>query len=235
MLKKNRYKPIYKKILKLKIITPQSFKILKLKKNKWNFFLFFLKRSMSKTKFKQFKILDQSVTLLNRKNKFELNYKQNYKKKFVYFKILNLFFGQLKTKYFKNLKVKIKKVLKTKLIKNPYILLIKKLQNRLDFILWQSKFCLSLKTARQLIFHGKVKVNKKIVINKTFHLTAGDLISLNLKKLRNLNYKYLSFSTWPLYPNFLVINYKTMQIIFLSNTISNLLSYSLNLNFKKAI
>ena len=235
MLKKNRYKPIYKKLLKLKMSAPQSFKILKLKKKKWNFFIFFLKRSMSKTKYKRFQILDQSIILLNKKNKFELNYKQNYKKKFVYFKILNIFFGQFKTKYFKNLKSKIKKMLKAKFVKNFYILLIKKLQNRLDFILWQSKFCLSLKTARQLIFHGKVRVNKKIVVNKTFNLKSGDLISLNLKKVKKLNYKYLNFSVWPLYPNFLVINYKTMQIIFLSNTVSNLLLYPLNLNFKKTI
>lgn len=223
MLNKTRYKPIYKKILKLKLNVPSSFKILKLKKQKWKFFLFFLKRNALKTKFKRFQVLDQCITVLNKKNKLELNYKQNYKKKFVYFKILNLFFGQLKTKYFKNLKI----------IKNRQLLLIKNLQNRLDFVLWQSKFCLSLKTARQLIFHKQVKVNNKVVLTKGLNLKSGDLISLNLKKTKNLNYKYLNFITWPLYPNFLVINYNSMQIIFLSNSISNFLSYSFNLNSKK--
>ena len=99
--------------------------------------------------------------------------------------------------------------------------------------MWQSKFCLSLKTARQLIFHKQVKVNNKVVLTKGLNLKSGDLISLNLKKTKNLNYKYLNFITWPLYPNFLVINYNSMQIIFLSNSISNFLSYSFNLNSKK--
>lgn len=59
-------------------------------------------------------------------------------------------------------------------------------------------------------------------------LQEGDLISLNSKH----NLKIKKYMVWPLPPKHLIINYKTMQIIFghFKNTnISTLFSFYLNL------
>jgi ribosomal protein S4 len=218
--KKTRFKPLYKQLLKLRVNALYNFKILKLKKKKWENFLYYFKTQFNKTKYKKYRIIDQSKLLINRKNKFELNYNKSFKKKFIFFKVFNIFFGKLKKTYYKILKNKIKNTLKTQKIKNIKLFMIKKLESRLDYVLYKSKFCLTIRSARQYIAHGHINVNKSSIKNPSFILKSGDLISLNPVLLKKYKKNLTCSPNWPLYPNYLIINYKTMEILFFGSSIN---------------
>jgi small subunit ribosomal protein S4 len=95
------------------------------------------------------------------------------------------------------------------------------LESRLDVVLFRSCFTPSLHQARQLINHGGVSVNGKIVRNPSTQLSQMDLIELqkNLLEvkvdfnstLKNVN---INFSSRFLPPH-LEIDYKTLSIVFL--------------------
>ncbi len=59
------------------------------------------------------------------------------------------------------------------------ILLIQKLEARLDTALYRSHFCHSFHNANQLISHKKIYVNNKIIQHKFFELKKGDLITFD--------------------------------------------------------
>jgi ribosomal protein S4 len=217
--KKARFKPLYKKLLKLRVNALYNFKILKLKKKKWENFLYYFKTQFSKTRYKKYRIIDQTKLLINRKNKFESNYNKSFKKRFISFKIFNIFFGKLKKTYYKNLKDKTKNVLKTQKLKNMKLFIIKKLESRLDYVLYKAKFCLTIRSARQYIAHGHINVNKIPIKNSSFILKSGDLVSLNSVLSKKYKKNLTSSLNWPLYPNYLIINYKTMEILFLGSFI----------------
>jgi ribosomal protein S4 len=211
---KNYYKPKLKLIRKLKLINLPSLKILKLKKKKWLNFLYLFKNLYKKTKYNKFKIFDSIKILLNKKNPFELNFKNNFKKLFISSKIFNLFFGKLKKKYYQKLNKMLIKKLKYKKLYNTKIFVLKLLNKRLDFVLFISKFCLSLRSAQKSIILGCVKVNKKIVKLSSFLLKTGDVIKFSSKFYeKNLIYA----KKWPLVPVYLLINFKTMEILYLNN------------------
>jgi ribosomal protein S4 len=220
--KKVRFKPLFKQMVKLRINALHNFKVLKFKKNKWKSFLIFFKNQLKTTKYKKYKIIDQDKYLINKKNKFELNFKKMYfKKLFINSKISNLFFGKLSKSYYKTLISKTKHKIKNQItIKNKKKNFLQFLESRLDFILLRSKFCFTIRSARQCISHGYINVNKKTIKSKSFRVKPGDLICLNYASttMRKLYKKNLAYSiTWPLPPSHIVVNYKTMEILFLGN------------------
>jgi ribosomal protein S4 len=220
--KKSRFKPLFKQMVKLRINALHNFKVLKLKKNKWRSFLIFFKNQLKTTKYKKYKAIDQDKYLINKKNKFELNFKNlHFKKLFIYSKISNLFFGKLSKSYYKTLINKTKNKIKNQIaIKNKKKFFINFLESRLDFILLRSKFCSTIRSARQYISHGYVNVNSKTIKSKSFRVKSGDLIFLNYisTAMKNSYKKNLAYSTtWPLSPSHLIVNYKTMEIVFLGN------------------
>jgi ribosomal protein S4 len=222
--KKVRFKPLFKQMVKLRINALHNFKVLKFKKKKWKSFLIFFKNQLKPTKYKKYRIIDQDKYLINKKNKFELNFKKmHFKKLFVYSKISNLFFGKLSKSYYKSLITKTKHKIKNQItIKNKKKFFIQFLESRRDFILLRSKFCFTIRSARQYIYHGHVNVNSKTIKSKSFRVKPGDLISLTYisTTMHNLYKKNLAYSTtWPLCPSHLVVNYKTMEIVFLGNFI----------------
>lgn len=200
-------------LIKLKINVLANIKILKFKKQKWVNFIRFFKTEFKNSKFKKYKIIDQHIVLIDKKNLLELNYKNKFcKKLFIFSKIFNLFFGNFSEKYIYILKNKIKK--SSKIVKK---LIFQLLETRLDLILYKSKFVSTIKAARQLIFHGHVVVNGSIVKTSSFFLKSGDLIKLPLIFIDKLQLNLVMSSTWPLIPSYLIINYKILQILFLSN------------------
>ena len=204
-----------KTLIKLKINVLVNLKILKFKKQKWVNFVKFFKNESINSKFKKYKIIDQYVLLIDKKNLLELNYKNKFcKKLFIFSKIFNLFFGSFSKKYIYILKNKIKKSFK--LVKK---FIFQLLDSRLDLILYKSKLVTTVKAARQLIFHGHVFVNGFIIKTSSFFLKSGDLIKLPLVFIEKLQLNLVMSSTWPLIPNYLIINYKIFQILFLSNFI----------------
>lgn len=214
--KKNRFKPSFKKLLKLRNNIQNNKKIFNFNRKKWERFTFFYKLKLRW--YNKYKPLDQQrytvVRYAHRRN----SYKQSYKNTLVSAQKLKYFYGGLLKTYFKN-KINntnslYKKQNKQKLSKN--FLLIKQLEYRLDTVLYRSKFCLTIRQARQMISHGYVKVNRKKVAVNSYVLKSGDLVTVDLKSnaLIKQNGHQLAkrLQTWPLPPKHLYINYKTLQI-----------------------
>ena len=124
---------------------------------------------------------------------------------------------------------------------NYKIVCLQFFESRLDSVLYRSKFCFSIKNAKHLISHKHITVNNKIEKNRSYILKAGDVVSVrssssffiksNLRKIiqeyiktkKNISFlgiKKLTFLTnlfsllWPIPPKYLIINYKTLEIIF---------------------
>ena len=97
------------------------------------------------------------------------------------------------------------------------------LESRLDIVLFRSKFSLSVKGAGQLILHGHVLVNGVVVQNKSYVLKTNDVIEIARNtKSRGLVKKNLDRSNfWPIPPKHLLINYKTLQILFVYTDFAN--------------
>jgi len=96
----------------------------------------------------------------------------------------NLEEGQLK-KY-------IKDVLKKRRVGDPAILLIKRLENRLDNVIFRLGFAKSRSQARQLVSHGHFLVNGKKVNFPSYQVKKGDIVSLSPTKFKKSFFQNLS-------------------------------------------
>ena len=84
-------------------------------------------------------------------------------------------------------------------------------ENRVDFILFRSKFGLTIRFIRKLISNNFVFINDKTVNNKSFILRYGDFIDFSyyFKKYEN-NLVYCV--KWPLPANNIMINYNIKKL-----------------------
>ena len=157
-IKKQRTKPLYKKLLSLRKNIQNNNKLMKFKKKKWQNF----QRLISKLKKQKF-YDPTSQFLSNFKNFFNKKFKYNLQNK----QRLNFYYGTLRKSYLKKL---VKESLKESKHINSQatVLLIEKLETRLDTILYRTHFCHSFRSAKQLISHQKIYVNNKIV-KHNFH------------------------------------------------------------------
>ncbi|ORX53220.1 alpha-L RNA-binding motif-containing protein [Hesseltinella vesiculosa] len=103
------------------------------------------------------------------------------------------------------------------------------LERRLDFVVFRSNFCPSIYAARQLVVHGKVKVNGKKLNYPSHKLRDGDKISvdphcipmLNGEKGTELNFTLKPYSQPFLFvPEYLEVNYNTCEAVFLRSPVS---------------
>lgn len=157
---------------------------------------------------KNFKIYDINKDYIPKFSVFKkkFNYNRQTSKKF------SLFYGNLLNKYLK--KKCSTAIKKNKNIHNSNLFLIEMLESRLDTILYRSHFTLSIRTARQLISHNHVYINKSIVKSNSYMLKKGDLIEINSKYHHLIDKNFSQSNLWPLPSKHLQINYKTFQIIF---------------------
>ena len=131
----------------------------------------------------------------------------------------NLYKSQLLTKqkiklYYtrlsdKQLKLLCKKAnLKNKSLKNKkeLDLLFYLLENRLDIIIFRSNIVKTIVSAKQIINHGHVYVNKKKVLNSNFLLKTGDLVEFSDKIEWLINLSVLSKKFNSVIPNYLEVN-----------------------------
>ena len=234
-LKNNRRnKTLYKKFLILRTKTIKNFKITKLKKKKWKEFLTIIKRQKQiKIKLKPFTIHDYIVAkFASQGNSFKKKFKNDLiaKKTFTYF------YGNVMKKY---LKKRMKTIYKSKSSYHYQLVCLKFFESKLTSVLYRSKFCFSIKNAQHFVSHRHIKINEEIIQNKSYILKEGDLIKVkpqsfylirsNIKKtiLENIQlkthripFKKLKTLTeffnllWPLPPKYLIINYKTLEIVF---------------------
>ena len=67
--------------------------------------------------------------------------------------------------------------------------LIKKLECRLDNLVYRMNFGSSIRQARQMVNHGHIEVNGKKVDIPSFAVSAGEVVSLRQKSRKNEIYK----------------------------------------------
>ena len=169
LIKKQRNKLLYKKLLPLRKNIQNVDKFLKFKKKKWQKFQR-LTSKLQKTKFYD----PISHFLYNFNTFFSRKFKSNIQNK----QRLSLFYGNLKQGYLKRIvKLTLNEFKKKK--SHATVLLIEKLETRLDTALYRTYFSYSLNNARQLIAHKKVYVNNKIVQYNSYLLKKGDLITFD--------------------------------------------------------
>ena len=232
---KKRHKPFYKQFLRLRQNVQNRAKLFRFKKQKWQRFK---KYSESQLGFyKRFKIKDQFQLLASkfasRGNSFQKKFRNNLYQR----KLFSLFYGGLKRKYFKK---SILRAINIKNYANSYLAdfrynVLKFFESRLDTVLYRTSFSLSIKEASQLILHGHVLVNGKLVKSKSYKLKTNDLIEIaHSSKSRTLVKTSLDKSNfWPVPPKHLLVNYQTLQILFVYSEDLNLMpifNHYLNLN-----
>lgn len=224
MLKTNKiFKPKLKKFVNSKLPLSNKQKILSLKKKKWKRYVsYFLRFNKLKKKNCYYKFYDQRSYNVSRfLNRFKNSFRFNLLEK----RRFKLLYGNLKVRYIKKLLnysfLQSKFNIKTSNIKNYFIHL---LESRLDIILLKSYFAINIRSARQLIFHGNVKVNGQVVKNNSLILKCGDRITITQNARSLLEYRLANNGIWTLPPKYLQIDYKIFQIIIVSDPINNNLS-----------
>ena len=134
---------------------------------------------------------------------------------------------------------------------------LKQLEKRLDTILFRSRFSNSFEDIRQLISHGHIYVNGKVVKTSSFVIEPGDLISVKpsshgmvfkkvLKSLEiylnitnnsstfdvnNLQNKYKLLTQ----PDYLEVNLNILECAFINNPSIEQLTYPFPLDLKRII
>ena len=222
---KKRNKPFYKQFLRLRQNIQDRTKLFTFKKQKWQRFNQTLKKQLKF--YKRFKVRDQfqlSVSkFASRGNSFQRKFRNNLHQR----KTFGLFYGGLKKAY---LKKHILKATKTKNYVNSNSvdyrhIALRFFESRLDTVIHKANFSLSIKEAAQLILHGHVLVNGKPVKTKSYNLKTNDLIEIaQNKKSRALVKRSIDRSNfWPIPPKHLLVNYKTLQILYVHQNDSNLM------------
>lgn len=188
----------------------------RLRKKKWKTFIRRLERSSQFfQKYKPYSFNHySSAKFASPGNSFKKRFKNDLLTK----KTFNYFYGNLNRKY---LKKQMTAIYKSKQTKNTRNLCIETFESRLDSVLRRARFCSTIEDARQLITHKHIKVNKQIETNYSCILKQGDFIEVNASsrkiiktKLNNLLKENYNKVLWPLIPNYLLINYRTLNIIF---------------------
>lgn len=163
------------------------------------------------------------------------SFKKQYRNDLLAKKTFSYFYGNLRRKF---LKRQMSLIYKSKQTEDARALCIEIFESRLDSVLKRARFCSTIKEARQLITHRHVKVNKKIETNYSCILKQGDLIQIDessrrlvRNKINNQLKENFNRVIWPAVPNYLIVNYCTLSVIF--GNVKNF-NFSALLNFKNA-
>jgi len=227
LTQKNRFKPLYKQFINLYENVQNRKKILQFKKQKWKKLISYLRHKSKK--YKRYKPYNQTQYLITKYPTKWNSYKKNHKKILQTYKKFKLLYGNLNKKKIKILKFK---AFKIKDKNNLNLFFLELLEKRLDVVLYRAKFSTSIRSAKQLISHGKIYVNYKKVNSQSYNLKSGDIISIDYKFKFLIEQNIANSEIWPIPPKHLIINYKTLQIIFgnLDNsTFASQFNYNLNL------
>jgi len=228
--KRNRNKPFYRQFLKLRDNIQNRKKVIYFYKEKWQrFVLTYLKKLKQ---YKKFKPKDQNCYLASKYTNKWSSYKRRYKRTLMDYKRLNLLYGGLAKKL---VKVLIKKTLR-KNSRRVNSIFLKLFESRLDVVLYRAKFSQSIKTARQLILHGKIFVNGKLIRIKSYKLKTGDLISVEHTNFKLIKSNKKKCFIWPVPPKHLTINFRTCQIAFGTFDYTNIsFNFFSHLNLEKIL
>ena len=169
----NYYKPRYKKWLRngKLIFSEKESKFEKFRKKKWQSF---------KTRNKNPSL--QSVITFEERLRLESE-RGLYKKSLIQKQILRSFYGNLSEKQFKAL------ILRSDLFNTKSKLsFISLLESRLDVFLYRAHLASTLNEAKQAISHKKITVNGINVRSKSYLLSPGDLVQMNVSRFDQTSY-----------------------------------------------
>lgn len=228
ILKKSRFRPLFKQVIRLRGNFQNRKKLLNFKKEKWKSSIMFYKRKTRRFRnFRKFKPLNFTRYRVTRYANKGTAYKKKFRDRLSVKRSFRTFYGGIADK---KLKKKMSKIFKNTCSK---IGLLKLFENRLDAILYRAKFSDSVRGAGQLITRGKILVNGLNVKSKSYQIKAGDLIRYNPKYYKKIyRVAIMRSPKWPLPPKHLLIHFKTMQILFLDNFQKPALSTSFLLSLK---
>ena len=214
--KKNRFKPRFKKLAGNKITLNNKKKVLSFQKKKWYKQKLMLSRlTVNRKRNCYYKFYDQnSYTVPRFMNRFTNKFKQDLIKK----RSFRLSYGNLPRKKVLNL---LNRAMSSYKIANKNLnlknLFSGLLEKKLDVILVRSYFALNLRSARQLISHGHVKINNQTVTSNSTQIKVGDKIGFSQDLHSLIEYRLGSSILWPVLPPHLQISYKIFQIIIISD------------------
>ena len=213
---KNKRKLLYKKCLNFRTNIQYKKRLLlyKFKKRKWESFFDFLKRTRMR-RGSNYKLYDVTRHTISQSS---FLFSKNYKRALQNIRKIIFYFGGLKKQFLKK-HIIYSNSRKKGIVKDRYfnhtLILLNLLERRLDVVLYRSLFVSSILAARRLIQHGHVKLNNCIITESSIRLQNNDRITFTLTG-KILVYDFLKESSfWPLPPKYLVINFKTFEIIFL--------------------
>lgn len=221
ILESERNKTVYQNIggqtVRKEIVIKRFAEVAKKKRKKWEPFLRLLvKANKFFQKFRPYTFHTHSVSkFASQGNSFTKQYRKDLLTK----KIFNNYYGGLKRKYLK------KKM--TAIFNSPHLkrssrnICAQIFESRLDSVLKKANFCSTIKEARQIINHGHILVNGIIESNYAHGLKQGDYVqvkpsSRNIlkRKLKNKFSSNFNLLIWPMNPDYLDINYNTLEIVF---------------------
>jgi ribosomal protein S4 len=233
--KNKRLKPLYKRLLKLRENVQNRKRLLTFKKQKWERLIMFSKRKLRR--YKKFKPQDQNRYRVTKYPNRGTSYQRKHRNTLHASKRFRLFYGDFSSKYLKN---QVKAALNKSKARSKFLktdtLFLELFESRLDTVLYRAKFGKSMRGAQQLVVHGKVLVNNKIVRSKSYVLKSGDLISINPEHHLLVEENIVRSNIWPVPPKHLVIKYKTMQISFGCMENANFATaFTFNLSLEKVL
>ena len=211
---KSKYKPLFKKFIRLRKNVQNRRKLLTgFKRKKWLNLVTFLKVSSQRRK-KNFKNFDQYRFFVS---KFGTSYKKKYLNNLLLKQRIVLFYGQLLDKKLKDTIKKSKSSLKKNQIPVTQIL-VDLLECRLDTVLYRAHFSKSIRESRLFIQHKHIYVNNSLMTNNNYIVQSGDVIHVSNTITKNIKRNIFVSNLWPITPSNFTVNYKTFQIVFLEKT-----------------
>lgn len=220
----NYYKPRYKKWLRngKLIFSEKESKFEKFRKKKWQSF---------KTRNKNPSL--QSVITFEERLRLESE-RGLYKKSLIQKQILRSFYGNISEKQFKAL------ILKSDLFNTRSKLsFISLLESRLDIFLYRAHLASTLNEAKQAISHKKITVNGINVRSRSYLLSPGDLVQMNVSRFDQASYLNNETSGFKVKSTFskmfskhIQIDFKTRSAIFLEYPKMDEVLYPFDVNLK---
>jgi len=225
-----RYKPLYKRFKQLFENVQARQKLFYFKNQKWQALIERLKKRIFYRR-KDGILVPRRRTFVNSGNNVVRHvvyrrtpkFKKRYKSLMYGAKKINLCYGGLKKKYMRRITKVIWRQKKIKLnhkkpLASTTFYFLDFMERRLESALYRASFTQSVKNARQLILHGHIFVNKRVVRHGSYILKENDIIEVDPKFHKFVIFNIKNSKCWPAQQNSFLVNYKTLQILYWSRS-----------------
>jgi len=222
----SRYKPKYKICSQANENIWGSTKVLKFNSAKWKT----LKNNHEKQNSRDF--FHDSIKV----NTFARPLKQNFKNNLVAKQRLKRYYGKLpEYQFHKLIKQALKTSLQTRSSISPAEALANLLERRLETVIYRMNFATTIEHARQLVAHGHVLVNGKVVKTSSFLINDFDTISIKKNQLNSISKIIKANSNFKIVPPYLEVNFNILSGIFLGPVLLKDIPYATWMDFRGSL